>query len=220
MSTRYSFAATAALLLSVSFGGSPAAATGNDPVSVEACTTGKNVVFRAAGHPGKSPLLPQREIMVAGQCTDSAGQRLMLVTFTDAPGGEALLAGNADRAIRQLTEQAPGRDATLVFNNLCVAHTALRQWPEARLACDAAVNAAANRKVAGSSERRRLANKVAAAVYSNRAVMNWLSLDAVAAQGDFAQARSIAPKASFVLRNAELAMRLPARVEYGNLPIG
>ena len=55
---------------------------------------------------------------------------------------------------------------------------------------DGAVSAAAQRKVPGSSERRRLANKVAAAVYSNRAVMNWLSLDAVTttSRGELAEA--------------------------------
>ena len=50
--------------------------------------------------------------------------------------------------------------------------------------------------------------------------MNWLSLDVPAAQGDFARARALAPKAPFVVRNADLAVRLPARVEYAGPPIG
>jgi hypothetical protein len=223
MSIRYSLAASAAVLLFVSFGGASAAmAADNESASIEACTTGKNVVFRAVGHPGKSTLLPRRESGMP-RCATGAGQGLLMVSFIDAPGGMALLAGKTDRAIHQLTEQNPGADATLALNNLCVAHTALRQWVDARASCDAAVSAAAKQQPVQSrwsSERSRLANKVAAAVYSNRAVMNWLSQDVVAAQGDFARARAIAPKASFVVRNAELAVRLPARVEYGNLPIG
>jgi hypothetical protein len=224
MSIRYSLAASAAVLLFVPFGGSSAAlASDNEPASIEACTTGKDVVFRSVGHPGKSSMLPRRE-STTPRCTESDGKALMLVSFIDAPGGTALLAGKADRAIHQLTEQDPGSDNTLALNNLCVAHTALRQWTEARASCDAAVSAAEalHRSVKDRwpNDRRRLANNVAAAVYSNRAVMNWLSLDALAAQGDFSRARTIAPKASFVVRNADLAMRLPARLEHGSLPIG
>ena len=198
-------------------------ASGNEPASIEACTTGKNVMFRTAGHPGKSPVQSRRASTMP-RCSGSDGRALMLVSFIDAPGGTALLAGKADRAIHQLTGQTPASDNTLALNNLCVAHTALRQWTEARISCDAAVSAAVamHRSVQARwpTERRRLADNVAAAVYSNRAVMNSLSLDVLAAQGDFARARAIAPKASFVVRNAELTTRLPARVEYGSLPIG
>jgi hypothetical protein len=50
--------------------------------------------------------------------------------------------------------------------------------------------------------------------------MSWLSDDVLAAQGDIARASAIAPKANFVVRNAELAARLPARVEYASPPVG
>jgi hypothetical protein len=224
MSIRYSLAVSTALLLFASFGASSSVlASDSEPASIEACTTGKNIVFRSVGHPGKSQMLP-RSASAVPRCTGSDGKALMLVSFIDAPGGKALLAGKADRALQQLGDQDPRSDNTLALNNLCVAHTALRQWTEARTSCDAAVSAAAamHRSVVvrWPNDRHRLANNVAAAVYSNRAVMNWLSLDTVAAQGDFARARTIAPKAGFVVRNAELATRLPARVEYGSLPIG
>jgi hypothetical protein len=224
MSTRYSSAAGAAVLLIASLCGSSFALAEGDVAAAEVCTAGKSAVIRVGGHPGKSTLLPRREIQVAARCTaNTAKSGLMLVSFIDAAGGEALTKGNVARAIDQLGRQAPHTDETLALNNLCVAHTALRQWPDARSACDAAVTAAArNQSVRGRwpGEERRLANRIAAAVYSNRAVMNWLSDNAMAAQGDFARARSMAPKAAFVVRNAELAARLPARVEYASLPVG
>jgi hypothetical protein len=184
------------------------------------CNTGKEVVIRASGHPGKSLSLPRRERNVES-CSTRAASKLVLVGFTDVTGGKALTTGNVGRAIRELSRHA-GRSPSLALNNLCVAHTALGQWEQAQDSCDAAVAAAAdNLAIHGRwpGEQRRLAHKVAAAVYSNRAVMHAMSNDAVAAQGDFARARAMAPKAAFVARNAELAARLPARVDYGNLPV-
>jgi len=151
------------------------------------------------------------------------GKSLMLVSFTDAPGGKALTSGNVDRAMRELSAQTRGTPPVTLLNNLCVAHTVQHEWAEARDSCDAAVAAATEQRAQArrwSSERSQLANKVAAAVYSNRAVMSWLSNDALAAQGDIARARAMAPKANFVVRNAELAARLPARVEYATPPVG
>jgi len=222
MFTRYSSAAGAAVLLMAALCGSPAAqAVGNDDDGVVVCNTGKDVVIRASGHPGKSLSQPRREIQGVAQCSARAASKLVLVGFTDFTGGKALTTGNVERAIRELSRDA-GKNPSLALNNLCVAHTALGQWEEAQDSCDAAVAAAAdNLAIHGRwpGEQRRLANKVAAAVFSNRAVMHAMSNDAVAAQGDFARARAMAPKAAFVARNAELAARLPARVDYGTLPV-
>jgi hypothetical protein len=221
MFTRYSNAAGAAIVLMTALCVSPAVLADDRDGSVVVCDTGKDVVIRASGHPGKSLSLPRREPTDVAQCSARAASKLVLVSFTDFTGGEALTTGKVDRAIRELSRNA-GKNPSLALNNLCVAHTALGQWEEAQDACDAAVAAAAdNLAIHGRwpGEQRRLANKVAAAVYSNRAVMHAMSSDAVAAQGDFARARAMAPKAAFVNRNAELAARLPARVDYGNLPV-
>jgi len=220
MFTRYSSAAGAAVLLMSTLCGAPAALADDNDASVVVCNTGKDVVIRASGHPGKSLSLPRREVQVEN-CSTQAARKLMLVSFTDFTGGKALTTGNVERAIRELSRDA-GKNPSLALNNLCVAHTALGQWEEAQDSCDAAVAAAAdNLAIHGRwpGEQRRLANKVAAAVFSNRAVMHAMSKDAVAAQGDFARARAMAPKARFVARNAELAARLPARVDYGTLPV-
>lgn len=222
MSTRYSSAAGAAVLLIAALWGSTALAEGH-VASTEVCTSGKNVVIRYGAHPGKSTPMPRRESQGLARCSASPARSLMLVSFIDAPGGTSLTSGRTDRAIHQITRQDPDANDALALNNLCVAHTVQRQWANARSSCDAAVAATSSQrsKVEGQSvERRRLANKVAAAAYSNRAVMSWLANDALAAQGDFARAQAMAPKADFVVRNAELAMRLPARVEYAHLPVG
>jgi len=221
MFTRYSSAASAAVLLMTTLCGSPAALADGNDAAVEVCTAGKDVVIRANGHPGKSLPLPRRDIRDAAQCSARAGRSLVLVSFVDFTGGTALTSGNVDRAIRELSRDA-GKDKPLALNNLCVAHTALHQWEAAQDSCDAAVAAAADNLATYGrwpGEQRRLAHKVAAAVYSNRAVMYSMSNDAVAAQGDFARARAMAPKEAFVARNAELAARLPARVESGALPV-
>lgn len=221
MSIRYSLAATAAVLLT-SFAGAPATAADNGALIVESCAKSKSVVFRTKGLPGKSKNVERRIVEAERPCAGDTGKGLMLVSFIDAPGGEALLEGKASRAIRQLTGHDPSEDRTLVLNNLCVAHTALRQWEDAKAFCDAAVTAAARDQAEHArwpGERRRLASQVAAAVYSNRAVMNWLSENALAAQGDYAKAKSIAPKAAFVQRNGELSARLPARLDV-HLPVG
>ena len=173
-------------------------------------------------------LSPRFLKLLADDGITTMGQLLELddnawVRRTWGAGGKALTAGKVDRAMRELTQNTKGSSPVSLLNNLCVAHTVLREWDEARDSCDAAVAAATEQRAEArrwSSERRRLANKVAAAVYSNRAVMNWLSNDARAAQGDIARASSIAPKANFVVRNAELAARLPARVGQASQPAG
>jgi hypothetical protein len=220
MFTRYSSAAGAAILLMTVLCASPAVLADDRDASVVVCDTGKDVLIRASGHPGKSLPLPRREGNAAN-CSARAASKLVLVSFTDFAGGKALATGNVDRAVRELSRDAD-RNPSLALNNLCVAHTALGQWEEAQDSCDAAVAAAADNLATHGrwpGEQRRLAQKAAAAVYSNRAVMHAMSNDAMAAQGDFAQARAMAPKAKFVARNAELAARLPARVDYGNLPV-
>jgi hypothetical protein len=222
MSFRKPFAAGAALLLFASIGGTHAVAAGTEDASIAICKAGANKTLLHVGHPGKSALFPRRTVSSTPSCPSAGSQALMLVSFLEAPGGTALMAGKSDRAIREIARDRDA-DSAVALSNLCVAHTTLRQWAEARTSCDAAVAAAEEQKVAGSrwpGERRRWVTEAAAAVYSNRAVMNWLSVDVPAAQGDFARARALAPKATFVVRNADLAVRLPARVEYASMPTG
>ena len=73
----------------------------------------------------------------------------------------------------------------------------------AHRACDDAVEAE-ERAEDGSvmqQQSRRQHDASEALVYSNRAVVHWLTADASAAQADLARAQALAPQADFVIRN-------------------
>jgi hypothetical protein len=146
----------------------------------------------AVGHPGKSILLPKGKKRQESQHSRVERQPLVLASYTDAPGGVALVRGRTERALEQINAKASNVSSVSGQTNLCVAHTVLRQWSQAGDACDAAVVLALGKH----SNARGLA-----AAYSNRAVMHWLSRDENAAHDDLAKARSLAPKASYVTRN-------------------
>jgi len=213
MLSRNVLTAAASLLLLASFGAAgPAHAADTDAASPGVCKTAKRAVYSQVGHPGKSPRLPKFETIES--CNHAPTRALVLASFTDATGGRALIAGKAGRAIRQL--EADSRISADESTNLCVAHTALRQWSEAEATCDAAVIAAdqARAKVTSKSgAESRWAQQRVAVAYSNRAVLNWLASDTVAAYADLARARAIEPRASFVTRNTELTVRVPAQLQ-------
>jgi hypothetical protein len=103
--------------------------------------------------------------------------------------------------------------ASTYATNLCVAHTAMRHWNEARVACDAAIKDAERRKPRGFVSPLSDAvdhNTYIAIAYSNRAVVHWLSKEAVPAAEDLAKAHKTAPQADFVVRNI-LAFKAPHR---------
>jgi hypothetical protein len=130
----------------------------------------------------------------------------VLTAYINGAGGASLLAGKYDLA---LTEVQRSKNNTLMAStyqtNLCVAHTAMRHWNEARLACDAAIKDAVRNKprgfANGSLSEAALHETYIAIAYSNRAVVNWLSKETVAAAEDLAKAHRLAPRADFVARN-------------------
>ena len=63
------------------------------------------------------------------------------------------------------------------------------------------------------------ADKRVAVAYSNRAVLRWLARDTVEAYADLAHARTIEPKASFVSRNRELTVRVPAQLQLSQISV-
>jgi hypothetical protein len=113
--------------------------------------------------------------------------------------------------------------SSLTLTNLCVAHTVLRQWTEARDTCDAAIAlATANRTklMFRPGVSRTQLDTSASMAYSNRAVLNWLTRDALAAQNDLARARDISPKAFYVTRNERLSADAPAlALAIGNVDV-
>jgi hypothetical protein len=202
-------------LLLIAIGTAPVAGAGTDAGGTEVCTTGKRAVYRhAVGHPSKSMKLPGRHYVESKSCSEKAQTALVLASYLDAPGGNALVAGRSERAIRDI--ELTARTTTTEKVNLCVAYTTLRQWENAQEACDAAVEAAnlarAKTREWPKSERRS-ADQLVAAAYSNRAVMHWLASDSGAAHGDLSKAYAVSPKSKFVVRNLELTVRVPAQVQ-------
>jgi hypothetical protein len=217
--------AVAALLSLGAAASSHAIASETESTGVAACTTGRATVFRSVGHPAKSALLSrhvQLKPLACKRLVDNT--RPMLASFLDAEGGTALVRGHAVRAIQQIESAREHDGSAVLLNNLCVARTVLRQFAEARVACDAAVTTAQreldSRNSRWAGEARRLARKVSATAFSNRAVMHWLAQDVLAAQGDYERARQLAPKSPFVERNVDLGARLPARIEVAPTPVG
>lgn len=216
MFSHKSFVASATLSLVCTFSATnPATAADADASATEACTSERAALIRHVGHPGKSMAVP-RDSSKPGQCKTGARKQLVLASFLDAPGGQALVDGRIERASREIGDRV---NSAHELTNLCVLHSLQRNWADARPACDSAVEVAArNRSEATRWEpaKIRQANAVATAAYSNRAVMNWLAGDSGAAYLDLAQARAIDPKAAFVAQNFEIAVRVPAQVQ---LPI-
>lgn len=227
MSSSKSLATAATLLLLASFGvAAPVLATETNAGMEAVCASGTRVLFRSTGHPSKSMTYKRHEVRVPRLCSSASRDALVLASFVDGPGGVALMAGRAERAIEQIAKHE-SKDPAAALTNLCVAHTVLRQWSQSRDACDAAVAAALDertRRKDWPGTRLPGADKSAAIAYSNRAVMHWLSRDKTAAANDLARARAIAPKAGFVIRNAELTALVPThaqvRVQNGYAPIG
>jgi hypothetical protein len=144
------------------------------------------------------------------QCESSARGPLIMASYTDARGGQALVRGRTELARDLLGTKTIARSSPAELTNLCVARTVLRQLPQAGEACDAAL-ARALAERSGTRQwpgayREALQTAVSAA-YSNRAVMHWLSGNADAAREDLVNARSIAPDASYVMRNLEVTER-------------
>jgi hypothetical protein len=225
-SSSKSIATAATMLLLASFGVSaPVIAADADAGAVATCASGTRVVFRPTGHPAKSMVAKRHEVSAPRGCSGAARKALMLASFVDSPGGAALVAGQSDRAIKQISASRKANLSANTLTNLCVAHTVARDWSQAPDACDAAVAAALDaRKRSAIWPRAHLerANKAVAVAYSNRAVMHWLSRDSLASGTDLARARAIAPKANFVVRNSEMTGRIPtdAQVRREFTPIG
>jgi hypothetical protein len=205
MSFRNNLAASSALML-VSLCGASSFVSAADTQSIvrETCTQTTLVEFRQVGHPGKSLLLPKRPAREGVQCSREQRKPMMLASFTDARGGQALVAGQAQQALDQIHARNSKRFSAFELNNQCVAYTVLRQWTQAGDACDAAVDSALDKREKNSKlfggPRYPVASGIATA-YSNRAVMHWLSNNAAAAQNDLAKARKLAPQASYIRRN-------------------
>lgn len=144
------------------------------------------------------------------QCESSRREPLILASYTDARGGQALVRGRTELARELLDTRSFERSSPAELTNLCVAQTVLRQLPQAGAACDAALDRALAERASTSrwpSAYRESLHTAVSAAYSNRAVMHWLSGNEGAAREDLGKAKRFSPKASYVMRNVEVTER-------------
>ena len=153
--------------------------------------------------------------LLSGSVAHAAEQasKFVMTAYTNGAGGKSLVMGDFEDAVTQVQRRAPSlaADAATLDTNKCVAYTMTAQFEAAESLCNAAViSAQRDLNTATSSmlwERPQLAEYLAVA-YSNRAVLHWLSSDAVAAARDLAEAVALSPKSDFVRRNI-VALRSP-----------
>ncbi len=128
----------------------------------------------------------------------------VLVAYSNRAGGEPLTSGNYGNAAQAVQSEGNGAlaDPQALDTNRCVAYAMTQQRAQARHACDAAVRAAQEAESPLWSPQARQQCALGAAVaYSNRAVLEWLEAQPVAAQRDLERAQALAPQAVFVARN-------------------
>ena len=137
--------------------------------------------------------------------------KFVMTAYTNGAGGKSLVLGDFPAAVSQVQRGRSTSDVATLDTNKCVAYTMTAQLEAAQSLCDAAVaSAKRDLNTATSSmlwERPQLSEYLAVA-YSNRAVLHWLSSDAVAAARDLADAVALSPQAEFVARNI-IALRSP-----------
>jgi hypothetical protein len=149
--------------------------------------------------------------LLAGSVAHAADQsnKFVMTAYINGAGGENLVKGRYETALAQARLGNPSDETTPT--NKCVAYTMTGQLDSAKSACDAAVREARSDLMHASSSmlwRTQTLQEFLAVAYSNRAVLHWLSKDAVAAARDLAEAAALTPKADFVARNIT-ALRSP-----------
>ena len=132
--------------------------------------------------------------------------RFVFTAFSDATGGDEVVAGRYGAALEKLTSAGvTGRlDRSAVDTNRCVAYSMSLRWQEARAACDAAVQMAMEQRTRPPvwwDWMHTSADDYLAVAYANRAVVRWLSNDDAAAREDLAKAQALAPGADFIAKN-------------------
>lgn len=214
MSLSNKLIATSTLLFVTLSGVSPMVnAADTMPIVRESCPQAMPASLRYVGHPAKSIDLKKRAEREPTQCAVTKSQPLILASYVDARGGQALVRGKTERALKEIYARKSAKASAAELTNLCVAQTVQRQWSQAADACDAAVaSALSERANTGKWEYtdRKFADKGVGAAYSNRAVMHWLAGNEVAAHNDLIQARQFSPNASYVTRNLRVAESAPS----------
>jgi hypothetical protein len=139
----------------------------------------------------------------SGSALADGAQRFVFTAYSDAAGGADVVAGRYQAALEELASHRDimDLDPSAANTNRCVAYSMTLHWQEARAACDAAVQAAIERRLSWQVSWLPSEGDNLAVAYANRAVVNWLSHDDAAAREDLAKARELSPHAAFVARN-------------------
>ncbi|HUN72694.1 MAG TPA: hypothetical protein VMU52_10310 [Steroidobacteraceae bacterium] len=152
--------------------------------------------------------------LLSGAAPADGAHQFVFTAYSDAAGGAAVMAGRYHAALEELASHRDimDLDPSAANTNRCVAYSMTQHWQQARAACDAAVQAAAEqRQHTQASWLPALETESLAVAYANRAVVNWLSHDDAAAREDLAKARQLSPHAAFVARNLA-ALRMHAEM--------
>jgi hypothetical protein len=146
--------------------------------------------------------------LLAGSAAHAADQprNFELAAFSNTLAGDSLVRGNYDAAFQQLAidEHSLTANSATTATNRCVTLIMTHRFEEAHTACNAAVSTArldiVSMPVSMTWARQEFRDYLALA-YSNRAVLDYLTHDAAAAQVDLKKAVSMSPKAELVARN-------------------
>jgi hypothetical protein len=146
--------------------------------------------------------------LLAGSAAHAADQprNFELAAFSNTLAGDSLVRGNYDAAFQQLAIDAHSLTASpaTIATNRCVTLIMTHKFEEAHAACNAAVSAAkleiVTMPVSMTWDRQEFRDYLALA-YSNRAVLDYLTNDTIAATADLKKAESVSPKAGLIARN-------------------
>lgn len=153
----------------------------------------------------------------AAQASETAHVPMVLTAYSNGAGGETLLKGDYTQAITEIKKYRP-QEMVLTSakaTNLCVAYTASKQLTEAKAACDEALKQAKYDRLSASRFALNTSheNGYVAIAYANRAVVHMLAKDTASAKADLEKAKTLAPKADFVAKNAEaVAAKSPTTI--------
>ena len=150
MSLRNNLAASSALVLvSLCGASSLVSAADTKPIVRRPARRRLSSNPAARGPSRQIDFAPKRRARDGPHCSTSAHKPMVLASYLDARGGQALVRGRTERALKQIYAEEAGGQSAFELNNQCVAHTVLRQWSQAGDACDAAVAGALHERASG-----------------------------------------------------------------------
>jgi Flp pilus assembly protein TadD len=148
------------------------------------------------------------------------GKSFEMASYLGFPGGREVVTGDYKAAIASASKAKAGPSALsplVSATNLCVAYTATGAFPEARGACDRAVELA-RREDAMATRPLAASNTATSRALSNRGVLRALNGDASGAAGDFRAAAKLRHADSAAARNLAYLESQPSRVASATAP--